>query len=53
MDEFVFKNNETFTQHKDRFHRTIIELWAMAGDFVSKQYAGTTSVLTKVTLQGY
>jgi hypothetical protein len=25
----------------------------MAGDYISKQYSGTASVLTKVTLQGF
>jgi len=31
----------------------MVFLWAMAGDFISKQYAGTNSVLTKITLKGY
>ena len=30
-----------------------IWLWAMAGDFVSKEYSGTASVLTQVTLKGH
>lgn len=32
---------------------SLIYLWAMAGDFISKQYSGTESVLTKITLKGH
>ena len=32
---------------------SFIYLWAMAGDFVSKEYSGTASVLTQVTLKGH
>ena len=27
-------------------------MWAMSGDFISKIYAGTASVLTSVTIKG-
>lgn len=27
-------------------------MWAMSGDFISKIYAGTSSVLTSITLKG-
>eukprot|EP00353_Schmidingerella_taraikaensis_P010885 CAMPEP_0185575764 /NCGR_PEP_ID=MMETSP0434-20130131/6861_1 /TAXON_ID=626734 ORGANISM="Favella taraikaensis, Strain Fe Narragansett Bay" /NCGR_SAMPLE_ID=MMETSP0434 /ASSEMBLY_ACC=CAM_ASM_000379 /LENGTH=196 /DNA_ID=CAMNT_0028192727 /DNA_START=121 /DNA_END=711 /DNA_ORIENTATION=+ len=30
-----------------------IYLWAMSGDFISKAYSGTASVLTQVTLKGH
>ena len=30
-----------------------IYAWAMAGDFISRHYSGTASVLTKYTLKGY
>lgn len=30
-----------------------IWLWAMGGDYVSKEYSGTASVLTQVTLKGH
>ena len=30
-----------------------IYLWAMSGDFISKEYSGTESVLTQVTLKGH
>ena len=35
------------------FTEPLIFLWAMAGDYISKQYSGTASVLTKKLLQGY
>jgi hypothetical protein len=28
-------------------------LWAYGGDYISKEYSGTNSVLTKIVLQGY
>lgn len=37
----------------DDWTEAFIYLWAMAGDFISKEYSGTASVLTKVTLKGY
>lgn len=32
---------------------SLIFLWAMGGDYISKEYSGTESVLTKITLKGY
>jgi hypothetical protein len=39
--------------HEKSFTEPLIFLWAMAGDYISKQYSGTASVLTKKLLQGY
>ena len=39
--------------HSEKFTEAIVFLWAMAGDNISKQYSGTPSVLTKITLKGH
>ena len=38
---------------KDKINEGLVYLWAMGGDFVSKHYSGTNSVLTKITLKGH
>ena len=35
------------------WNEALIYLWAMSGDFISKEYSGTPSVLTQVTLKGH
>ena len=37
----------------EEWSEAFIYLWAMAGDFISKEYSGTESVLTQVTLKGH
>lgn len=32
--------------------QVLINMWAMSGDFISKIYAGTSSVLTQLTIKG-
>ena len=36
-----------------QWEESLIYLWAMGGDFISKEYSGTESVLTKITLKGH
>jgi hypothetical protein len=36
----------------ERLAQLIINLWAMCGDYISKIYAGTSSVLTSTTIKG-
>ena len=36
----------------DKFVSLLTTMWAMAGDVISKIYAGTNSVMTSVTLKG-
>ena len=36
-----------------QWEESLIYLCAMGGDFISKQYSGTESVLTKITLKGH
>ena len=36
-----------------RIPEAFIYLWAMAGDYISREYSGTASVLTKFTLKGH
>ena len=40
-------------QDVELWNESLIYLWAMGGDFISKEYSGTESVLTKVTLKGH
>jgi len=40
-------------QDPDKWNDSLIYLWAMGGDFISKEYSGTESVLTKITLKGH
>ena len=47
----IFPNELSSLQ--DKFTEGLIYLWAMAGDYISKHYSGTPSVLTKVTLKGH
>ena len=37
----------------EEWSEAFIYLWAMSGDFISKEYSGTESVLTQVTLKGH
>jgi len=37
----------------EQYSEAFIYLWAMGGDYISKQYSGTASVLTQVTLKGH
>ena len=37
----------------EKWGESFIFLWAMNGDFISQIYAGTESVLTKITLKGH
>ena len=39
------------TGHK--WNEALIFLWAMGGDHISKEYSGTESVLTQITLKGF
>jgi len=52
IEQFVI-NPLKKTGQKNLWNEALIELWAYAGDKISKCYSGTESVLTKVTLQGY
>ena len=36
----------------DKVVQLLTHMWAMCGDFISKIYAGTSSVLTQVTIKG-
>ncbi len=47
----ITKNN--LEPLSEKFLEGMIFLWAMSGDFISKQYSGTSSVLTKITLKGH
>jgi hypothetical protein len=47
----VFPNDLSGVQ--DKITDALIFLWAMGGDFISKHYSGTASVLTKITLKGH
>ena len=38
---------------QEKVGQSLVYLWALAGDLISKQYAGTSSVLTKITLKGH
>jgi hypothetical protein len=49
----VFTSTQPDLQPKELIHRSLITMWAMCGDFISKQYSGTHSVLTEVTKKGY
>ena len=40
-------------QDAEQWNESLIYLWAMGGDFISKEYSGTESVLTKITLKGH
>ena len=40
-------------QQLEEWNESFIYQWAMAGDFISKEYSGTESVLTQVTLKGH
>ena len=40
-------------QQPEEWSEAFIYLWAMSGDFISKAYSGTESVLTQVTLKGH
>ena len=40
-------------QQPEEWNEAFIYLWAMSGDFISKEYSGTESVLTQVTLKGH
>jgi len=35
------------------FKDELTYLWAFMGDFISKEYSGTESVLTKIVLKGF
>jgi hypothetical protein len=37
----------------EHWPESFIYAWALAGDFISRHYSGTASVLTKYTLKGY
>ena len=41
------------SEHKREIERTIVCMWAVAGDLISKVYCGTESTLTAVTLKGH
>jgi len=51
--EYLVINPLKQTEMKHLWNEALIELWAYAGDKISKCYSGTESVLTKITLQGY
>ena len=40
-------------QSPEEWNEAFIYLWAMAGDFISKEYSGTESVMTQMTLKGH
>ena len=40
-------------EQPEEWSEAFIYLWAMSGDFISKEYSGTESVLTQVTLKGH
>jgi len=40
-------------EQPEEWNESFIYLWAMSGDFISKEYSGTESVLTQVTLKGH
>ena len=50
VSEFVVNQNEL---PQKQVTECLIFLWAWAGDYISKQYSGTASVLTKITLKGH
>lgn len=37
----------------EKWNEALVYLWAMGGDFISKEYSGTESVLTQITLKGH
>lgn len=40
-------------QTPEEWSEAFIYLWAMSGDYISREYSGTESVLTQVTLKGH
>ena len=40
-------------QTPEEWNEAFIYLWAMSGDYISREYSGTESVLTQVTLKGH
>ena len=52
LQEFVVAPNN-FKKDWKAIEKSLIFLWAMAGDYISKQYSGTSSVLTQITLKGH
>jgi len=49
----IFKEPPQVANATPIFKDELTYLWAMMGDFVSKEYSGTESVLTKAVLKGY